>query len=130
MKTVYSYDEVTGFYNGETLAQESPLEKDVLLIPAFSTKIAPPKCGKNQIAKFDGSSWSLVDKPIQENHSELVLVLKAKSELAKSDLTVLRCYENGVSLPEEWKKYRQELRDIVSGSNKELPSTPDYPAGS
>lgn len=38
--------------------------------------------------------------------------------------------ENGVSLPEEWKKYRQELRDIVSGSNKELPSTPDYPAGS
>ncbi|HRR39730.1 MAG TPA: hypothetical protein P5244_00715 [Syntrophales bacterium] len=61
-----------------------------------------------------------------------VLVDAAKTELYKTDITVLRCYEHGISVPETWINHRQALRDIVSGISTAtvLPTTPDFPPGS
>lgn len=58
----------------------------------------------------------------------------AQSALAESDNTVLRCYENGISLPTQWVAYRKELRAIVGApsgdASQPLPTKPAYPVGS
>jgi hypothetical protein len=53
----------------------------------------------------------------------------ARTALAASDLTVLRCVEAGVAVPEAWVAYRRALREVVAGLATTLPARPDYPAG-
>lgn len=55
---------------------------------------------------------------------------KAAAQIAldKSDVTLLRCVENGVAIPAEWTTYRHSLRTILT-SGAALPSRPAYPAG-
>ena len=68
------------------------------------------------------------------NAAQLFALLQrvAVRALAASDRTVLRCVENGVTVPPEWVGYRAELRNIVNGTNGSataLPTKPNYPAG-
>ena len=60
-----------------------------------------------------------------------ILKESAQVALTKSDITILRCYENAVSVPASWHTYRDDLRAIVSGTSAvtELPTRPDYPSG-
>lgn len=52
----------------------------------------------------------------------------AKMALLKSDIVIWRCYENGITVPDDWKDYRSTLRDIASNrSHVSLPSPPPYP---
>lgn len=57
---------------------------------------------------------------------------QAQALLDKSDVTVCRCVEHGVSVPAEWVAYRASLRGIVSATSGipgSLPTKPAYPAG-
>jgi hypothetical protein len=60
-----------------------------------------------------------------------VASLKAQAQLAldKSDVTVGRCYEAQVPVPDAWKAYRAALRAIVTTGAGALPERPAYPAG-
>lgn len=57
----------------------------------------------------------------------------ARHALAESDITVLRCAEAGVPVPQAWRDYRAALRLIVSSAAGDpdvgLPPRPDYPPG-
>jgi hypothetical protein len=53
----------------------------------------------------------------------------ANKALEASDITVLRCVEAGVSVPEEWAAYRAALRAITASGAGALPTKPPYPAG-
>lgn len=56
-----------------------------------------------------------------------------RGALDASDTTVLRCFENGVTLPAAWVAYRNSLREIVSAASGDatqaLPARPAYPSG-
>lgn len=63
----------------------------------------------------------------------LELISVAKTVLTMTDTTLLRCLENGVTVPVEWTNYRKALRAISSGADKTstaLPVRPAYPVGS
>ena len=64
-------------------------------------------------------------KAIKENQA------KAQTLIDESDITVIRCGENDVKVPAEWKNYRKELRKIIKEENEVLviPDMPAYPAG-
>ncbi|EEF26835.1 conserved hypothetical protein [Ricinus communis] len=57
----------------------------------------------------------------------------AKTELDSSDLTILRCYENGIPVPSEWATYRKLLRAVIGAASGDptqpLPMRPQFPAG-
>ena len=53
-----------GFYEGQTEADESPLEPGVFLLPARTTLVAPPtEAPEGQWPRWNGSTWALVNKP-------------------------------------------------------------------
>lgn len=60
----YQYDPA-GLYVCATVADESPLEPGVLLLPARTTLIEPPAAvSDDQWPRWDGSRWVLVNKPV------------------------------------------------------------------
>lgn len=58
---------------------------------------------------------------------------QAMAAIDKSDLTILRCAENAITVPAAWATYRAALRAIISAATgdptKPLPTHPAYPAG-
>ena len=59
---IYNYNQVTFEYTSDSVADESPLEPGIYLIPAFSTSIEPPGMSSNEVAIFDDikQSWSVI----------------------------------------------------------------------
>lgn len=58
---IYNYDSMTFEYKGPSVADESPLEPGVFLIPAFATDIQQPTAEENEVAIFDENKaqWSI-----------------------------------------------------------------------
>ncbi|MDC6179546.1 hypothetical protein [Ralstonia solanacearum] len=56
---VYHYHPTTGEYAGSSIADRSPLEPDVVLIPAYATDQAPPEAGPREVAVFRDGNWSI-----------------------------------------------------------------------
>lgn len=56
---IYHYDFESGVYLGEGVADPSPLEEGVWLIPAQATEIAPPKISLGKYAAFKDGKWTL-----------------------------------------------------------------------
>lgn len=53
-----------------------------------------------------------------------------RQALISSDITLLRCIESGIALPDEWVNYRVALRNLLSSTLDEstvMPVRPTYP---
>ncbi|PAU55230.1 phage tail protein [Pseudomonas sp. PICF141] len=59
-KVVYQTDHL-GIFTGKTVADRSPLEPDVWLIPGGCVEVAPPAVPDRKAAFWDGRRWQLVD---------------------------------------------------------------------
>lgn len=57
MKTVCSYNPMTGEYMGTTEADVSPLEPGVYHMPANATETPPPATDAREAAVWDGQAW-------------------------------------------------------------------------
>lgn len=59
----YHYDRA-GLYQGNSEADESPLEPGVYLLPARSTLTPPPaEVPEGRWPRFNGHEWQLVNRP-------------------------------------------------------------------
>jgi hypothetical protein len=91
MKT-YNYAPDTGIFHVEGLADESPLEPGVFLIPAYATTLKPPKATLPNVAVFKDGKWSietLLPPPLEpEPEPAPPAPLTPAEKLAQSGLTV------------------------------------------
>jgi hypothetical protein len=58
---IYNYHPEYKHFIGTSVADESPLEPGIYLIPAHATDIKPPTCESNQIQIFNETSWDIVE---------------------------------------------------------------------
>lgn len=62
---VYSFHPSTGFYVGTTIADESPLEPGVWLMPAHTTETRPPAFDvQMERARWTGEAWTVEPLPV------------------------------------------------------------------
>jgi hypothetical protein len=64
-KTVYQYD-IAGLYVGPVMADKSPLEENVYLLPARCTETPPPEAPDGFLPRWNGVAWSLAQRPKQK----------------------------------------------------------------
>lgn len=67
---IFHYNSDTGVFGGEDVADESPLEEDVWLIPAHATTVEPPPVGDGQQAVWKGGAWAIEPIPAPEPEPE------------------------------------------------------------
>lgn len=79
MKQVSQLDE-NGYFTGVTVAEESPLEDGVFLIPAGAIEADVPTVPEGKRAKWNGS-WVIEDIPQQEPEPEPVELTYAQKRL-------------------------------------------------
>jgi hypothetical protein len=61
---VYNYNPENGFYTGSEVADPSPLEPGVFLLPAHATFDAPPETADaNRIPVFRNGAWTVIPRP-------------------------------------------------------------------
>ena len=81
---IFNYDE-KGLFVGESIAEESPLEPGIFLIPAQATSKAPPEVSPGQQAICNGDTWTIENippEPIIEKPAELTA-----AELRRMEIT-------------------------------------------
>ena len=86
---IYHYISDTGIFHSEGVADESPLEPGVFLIPAHATTVAPPELAESEVAVFRNGAWSVEVLPPPEPPA----VLTPAEKLAQSGLTVAELKE-------------------------------------
>lgn len=72
------------------------------------------------------------EEQAQKEQEEQAAYWEAQKRLAESDVVVVRCHEGNITVPEEWKSYREELRGIVRNapaniSDVKWPEAPEKP---
>lgn len=130
---VYLYNETTGGYIGNDLADESPLEPNVYLVPSNATQIEPPPLEYGKWRRFNGTEWVYedIEQPIVTTEEPPIVTAedmrnKRNILLAESDWTQLPDVPAWVSERiSEWVVYRQALRDVPQQS--EFPTNINWP---
>lgn len=91
---VYNYNQ-EGIYLGESLADESPLEPGIFLIPGNATEIAPPTIEQGFVPVFNGTEWEMKDISLQQTEpitgpiEEPVTENKTQAELLQEQMDTL-----------------------------------------
>jgi len=125
---IYHYNQ-EGVYVGLGVADESPLEPGVYLIPASSTTSPVPSFSDGQQAVWDGSSWNVQTIPVVEEPvytpttEELWEILRKlrNQKLSETDYLAL----SDVTMSDEMRIYRQALRDLPANTSD--PANPVWP---
>lgn len=94
-KTVYQVDR-SGLYVGETLADESPLEPGVWLMPARTVETPPPTgYAAGQWPRWNGGEWVLANNVQAANDNSPLEKLQAFLQ-ANPDVAELISKQGGV----------------------------------
>jgi len=136
---IYHYHPATRKYLYQDIADESPLEPGVFLLPAYATLVEPPKdIPKDSYLSWNGNDWEILKipevpkalEPIPEE-KELTdpweeLRLQRNHLLVSTDYLFLRDYQDLTAEKETiWRAYRQALRDLPK--NTIDPTMPEWP---
>lgn len=119
---IYNYDPETNQYNFSSVADESPLEPGVYLIPAYATEIAPPTAGENEAPFWTGSAWeiksTLVSEPAAKvwEEDEVWETIRMHRDIWLRDCDWTQGADAPLSTEKiaEYATYRAQLRNLPS----------------
>lgn len=66
---IYNYDPITYSFTGESVADESPLEPGVFLIPAHATTKKPPSISYPKHAVWRNEKWKVEQIPVPKEET-------------------------------------------------------------
>ena len=114
---VYQTD-LNGVFVGTTKADQDPLDSNNWLIPAGCVQTAPPTITDSQLAKWDGSSWVVENIPVAEPDPEPKPLPQAETVRAKRNQLLIESDSMALAdrITDEWRTYRQLLRDVPAQS--------------
>ena len=124
---VYQTD-LDGVFAGTTTADQDPLDSNNWLIPAGCVKTAPPTITDKQFARWDGAKWDLENIPVVEPDTEPTLAEKNRSERDAKLVATDWMANSDVTMSDEWRTYRQALRDLPAQAgfpNVTFPTPPN-----
>lgn len=119
---VYSFYPETGIFAGITNAQESPLERDKFLIPAYATEVEPPeeKDGFNRV--FQNGTWvyaAILSGQTEPSAQPVYTQAMVRAEGARRLALIAAPYS-----PEEretWSQQVTEAKAIQADANADAP---------
>ena len=116
---IYNYNRYTGEYTGPSIATPNPITVGDYLIPAYATTESPPSTTVDELAIWDKGAWikKNIRKEVIDKNWKIIINTR-NALLQDSDWTVLVDSPLTTSKKKEWKKYRQELRDLTSMFSK------------
>ena len=88
MMKIWNYSPINGELIGEGLADESPLEPGIFLIPAHATTIQPPDPQEDKILVFKNNSWSHETRELSLVTPPLPKELTTEEKLAKAGISI------------------------------------------
>jgi hypothetical protein len=122
MKQVIQLDE-NGYFAGITVADESPLEPGVFLIPAGAIEAHIPVIPEGKLAKWNGE-WVFEDivvpEPIiepeqTEQEKQILRINELKQFLENTDYKVLPDYDKpDEAIKVQRQEWRNEIRNLES----------------
>jgi hypothetical protein len=114
---VYQTD-LNGVFVGVTAADQDPLDSNNWLIPAGCVETAPPTITDSQLVKWNGSGWVVENIPVVEPDPEPEPLSPAEIVREKRDglLRASDIMAFADRITDEWRVYRQALRDVPSQS--------------
>lgn len=110
---VYHYNPDTLLYShSNNEGYESPLEKEVYIIPPNSTLIKPPEYEKGILPKWNKelNKWEEYKIPTEIYYNKLRFI--RNKLLQETDYLMMPDYPLSSDDKIKWSKYRQELRDL------------------
>ncbi len=133
-KKIFYSKTTGGFYDTDVHAEDQIPADAIEISEAAHAALIESQClGKTIVSDADG--YPVAIDPPGPTSAELWAARRkeAQTSLEESDITVLRCYENGVPVPKEWVAYRKALRFIVGAEDGDVsapfPQQPDRPEG-
>lgn len=126
---IYNYNQ-NQVYVSTGVADESPLEPGIYLIPADATSTPVPTYSDGQQAVWNGSSWDIQIVPTPTEEPEYIPTVEELWE----DLRTIRDQKlfetdylalSDTTLTDEMSTYRQTLRDLPANTTD--PANPVWP---
>tara|TARA_R110002020_G_scaffold305032_3_gene520839 strand:- start:531 stop:920 length:390 start_codon:yes stop_codon:yes gene_type:complete len=123
---VYQTD-LNGVFVGVTAADQDPLDSNNWLIPAGCVETAPPTITDSQLVKWNGSGWVVENIPVVEPDPEPEPLSTAEIVREKRDglLRASDIMAFADRITDEWRVYRQALRDVPKQSG--FPTSVTWP---
>lgn len=127
---IYHYHPNSGNYLGHSIADQSPLEENIYLIPAYATSLPPLAVREGEQNKFDGTAWQAIPIPTPPPPTEQTLIeiaLNKRIELLMKAAHAIAPLQDAVDLEtatqaeidllKQWKAYRVAVNRVVEQSD-------------
>jgi hypothetical protein len=118
----------SGFYS-DAVHKQMPADIVAITEAKYQALMAAQSSGQMIQADANGNPVAVAFAPTAAQ-AQASLVAQAQAALTKSDITLVRCLEHGITPPAAWVSYRAELRQVINGTLTIMPTQPSYPSGS
>jgi hypothetical protein len=101
--------------DGRTKTDPSTYTAADIVDAGYKEVSIPPEVKYPEVLDWDGNNW-IVRSPNKSEIAFKVQVIKdeCKKRLSDTDFKVVKSLESGIPLEEDFKAYRQELRDLYN----------------